>query len=232
MNQQGDTPQQAFSKCVAEVTEDGYIKTKKGAKTYGGEPGDEINFSGAANIRCISDGKKRAPTNKTSKTDNKVSIDDSLKKEFLKAINDARAMGRRCGDYGYFKAVPPLKWSDKLYLAAYRHSYDMAKVNYFSHTGSGKKTDLAAQAYHPGTGSSMKERINYAEYKNWRKIGENIAAGTNMDTAKKAVEAWINSPGHCKNLMSPDFTEVGLAVVYDSNSHYKYYWTQDFGTRK
>jgi uncharacterized protein YkwD len=108
----------------------------------------------------------------------------------------------------------------------------MAKTDTFSHTGSGKSTDLASIAFHPGEGSSMKERIDYAGYKNWRKIGENIAAGTNMNLAQKAVDAWIKSPTHCKNLMNPEFTEVGLARVYDTNSHYKYYWTQDFGMRK
>ena len=54
MNAQGDTPRQAFARCTAEVTSDGYVRTKKGAEKYGGEPGDSINFTGGANIRCIS----------------------------------------------------------------------------------------------------------------------------------------------------------------------------------
>ena len=55
MNVQGDAPRQAFDYCKAEVTTDGYVKTKKGAERYGGEPGDSINFSGGANIRCVSE---------------------------------------------------------------------------------------------------------------------------------------------------------------------------------
>ena len=53
MNAQGDVPNQAFDHCTAEVTTDGYVKTKKGADTYGGEPGDHINFSGGANVRGV-----------------------------------------------------------------------------------------------------------------------------------------------------------------------------------
>jgi len=56
MNAQGDTPVQAFDHCTAEVTSDGYVRTKKGAEKYGGQPGDGINFSGGANIRCVHDG--------------------------------------------------------------------------------------------------------------------------------------------------------------------------------
>ena len=55
MNAQGNTPKQAFDRCTAEVTSDGYVRTKKGAEQYGGKPGDSINFTGGANIRCVSE---------------------------------------------------------------------------------------------------------------------------------------------------------------------------------
>ena len=53
MNEQEDIPQQTFSGCTAEVVLDGYVRTKKGAETYGGEPGDSIGFGGGANVRCV-----------------------------------------------------------------------------------------------------------------------------------------------------------------------------------
>ncbi len=55
MNAEGNTPVQAFTRCTAEVTEDGYVRTKRGAERYGGTPGDPINFRGRANIRCVHD---------------------------------------------------------------------------------------------------------------------------------------------------------------------------------
>lgn len=54
-NLSGLVPQQAFSWCTAEVVTDGYVRTKEGAEQYGGEPGDPINFSGGANVRCVRD---------------------------------------------------------------------------------------------------------------------------------------------------------------------------------
>jgi hypothetical protein len=36
---------------------------------------------------------------------------------------------------------------------------------------------------------------------------------------------WFKSVGHCKNLMNPDFREVGVA-------EYQTYWAQDFGGRE
>ena len=53
MNSSGLVPNQLFAHCTAEVVSDGYVRTKKGAEQYGGNPGDSINFSGGANVRCV-----------------------------------------------------------------------------------------------------------------------------------------------------------------------------------
>jgi len=163
-------------------------------------------------------------------TDSTQADEETFKKAMLELINEARAEGRECGEYGYFDPAPPLKWSEELYAAALEHSKDLALSDTFSHTGSGTESDRTARALHPGEGSSVGERIEYNGYQPWQRYGENIAAGTVMDEAKEAIEGWLASPGHCKNLMKPQFEEVGMAVYYDADSHYKYYWTQDFGT--
>jgi len=56
-NKEGIVPKQVFAGCLAEVATDGYVKTKKGAEDYGGNPGDEFNFSGGANFRCVRENK-------------------------------------------------------------------------------------------------------------------------------------------------------------------------------
>ena len=53
MNSSGLAPNQRFTRCTAEVVSDGYVRTKKGAQKYGKSPGDSINFSGGANVRCV-----------------------------------------------------------------------------------------------------------------------------------------------------------------------------------
>jgi uncharacterized protein YkwD len=42
----------------------------------------------------------------------------------------------------------------------------------------------------------------------------------------------LASPGHCANLMSPKFTEMGIAWVVDPQSQSGVYWAQDFATPK
>lgn len=59
----------------------------------------------------------------------------------------------------------------------------------------------------------------------WR-AGENIAAG--YSTAEQTFEQWKNSPGHWAAIMNPNYTHLGVAVAYDENSTYKYYWQQLF----
>lgn len=44
-----------------------------------------------------------------------------------------------------------------------------------------------------------------------RRVGENLALG--YPTATATVDAWLASPGHRANLLSPDFTSIGVACV-------------------
>lgn len=146
-------------------------------------------------------------------------------KEFLARINQVRSERRSCGKYGSMGPVQPLVWSDKLYDAAYEHSYDMAKSSHFSHYGSGTQNDKVAVDMGLGHGSNLTDRMSYADYQ-WRAVGENIAAG--QQTTQAAMDAWLHSDEHCKNLMSEHFTEVGMAY-YPSKDQYQTYWAQNFG---
>lgn len=60
--------------------------------------------------------------------------------------------------------------------------------------------------------------------------GENIAVQTNPETV---VEAWMNSPGHRKNILREDVKYIGVGVsVYLEHSNGWYCWTQDFAADK
>jgi uncharacterized protein YkwD len=63
----------------------------------------------------------------------------------------------------------------------------------------------------------------------WGTAGENIATG--FASADQVVAAWMASTGHCRNILSPDFSLVGTGVVDRSlagpGSHGAT-WTQDF----
>lgn len=56
--------------------------------------------------------------------------------------------------------------------------------------------------------------------------GENIAAG--YVYSKDAMDAWMNSPGHRANILSKDFTKLGIGYYYKENSGYKHFWVQMF----
>lgn len=131
----------------------------------------------------------------------------------LGAVNAARSMPRSCGAR-QFAPAPALAWNGALADAALAHSGDMATQRYFSHQGK--------------DGRVVGERALQAGYR-WRRIGENIASG--QDSANEAVTGWLSSPGHCANLMSRDFTEMGAAyAISTSRDVPRVYWTQVFGT--
>lgn len=129
----------------------------------------------------------------------------------LALVNEARARTQRCGSQA-FAAAPPLRLNPTLYAIATAHAADMARHSYFSHTGR--------------DGSTVDGRATRAGYP-WRAIGENIAAG--QVTADTVVQGWINSPGHCANIMSPAFREMGAAFVVNNQSSQGIYWAQVFG---
>jgi uncharacterized protein YkwD len=145
---------------------------------------------------------------------------------YLNSINKARAKTQNCGKEGMFLATYPLKWNEKLYASSYEHSYDMVYSKTFSHYGSGTSSDWTGMAL--GKKSILSERIESYGY-DWSFIGENIGAGTLMDSADEMVKGWLASDGHCANLMNSDFKEVGMAMIKKENAKYTHYWTQDFG---
>jgi uncharacterized protein YkwD len=128
----------------------------------------------------------------------------------LAAVNAARAAPRLCGER-LFAPAPPLTLNPALTQAALAHSRDMAALHYFSHQAR--------------DGSYVAERALRAGYA-WRVVGENIASGVN--TAGDAVAGWLESPGHCANIMNPAFTEMGVAYSLNTGRRLMY-WTQVFG---
>jgi uncharacterized protein YkwD len=133
--------------------------------------------------------------------------------DLLAAINAARQAGANCGTQGRFAATTPLAWNNALASAALVHSDDMVAHNFFSHTGS--------------DGRSAGDRATAAGYL-WSGWGENIAAG--YGSASAVMAGWMASPGHCANLLAPNFQHVGVACVKGSVSNtYSNYWSMALG---
>jgi uncharacterized protein YkwD len=110
--------------------------------------------------------------------------------------------------------VPALVMEAKLRQAARCHSLDMGQHNYFSHDSQ--------------DGRSPWDRIRNAGYTGFGNA-ENIAAG--QANAAAVMDSWMNSPGHCNNIMTAGSNEIGIGYAFDASSSFDRYWTQDFGKR-
>lgn len=132
----------------------------------------------------------------------------------LAAVNHARASARACGSQ-QFAAAPALQWSCALANAARQHSNDMARHGFIGHAGS--------------NGLQAGDRATAAGY-SWRAIGENVAGG--YSDVEAVMQSWLESPGHCANIMNPDFADLGAAAVINPSSTYRVYWTQVFGRQR
>ncbi|WP_409251048.1 CAP domain-containing protein [Bacillus sp. SCS-153A] len=104
------------------------------------------------------------------------------------------------------KGLPALKVDTELSKVAREKSNDMQEKNYFSHTS-------------PTYGSPFDMMNQFGI--DYRAAGENIAMG--QRTPEEVVKAWMNSEGHRKNILSSNFTHIG--VGHDTNGNY---WTQMF----
>ena len=136
----------------------------------------------------------------------------SLEDQVLVLVNQRRASGATCGGTPY-PAVAPLTLDAHLAGAARGHSQDMAANNYFSHTSL--------------DGRTFAQRIWQSGYTGGFPIGENIAGG--QSSAQAAVDGWMQSPGHCQNIMNGGFRSTGIGYAFNPSATYRHYWTQAFG---
>ena len=132
--------------------------------------------------------------------------------EVLVETNRVRAEGANCGG-DLFPPVGPLEMNRFLQFSSRLHSRDMGINNYFEH----QSLD----------GRSPGERMTEAGFEGGGPTGENIAAGQN--TPVEVVESWVNSPGHCRNIMDPDYHVLGVGFAIVEGSRFETYWTQNFG---
>jgi uncharacterized YkwD family protein/spore coat assembly protein SafA len=123
----------------------------------------------------------------------------SLESQVVKLVNAQRAK----------QGLQPLTENWQLSRVARYKSADMAAKNYFSHTS-------------PTYGSPFRMMESFGI--KYSSAGENIAYG--QKTPEQVMTAWMNSPGHRSNIMSPSYSQIG--VGYATNKSGTPYWTQMF----
>lgn len=103
----------------------------------------------------------------------------------IKYINDQRAAN----------GLPALTKNTKLMDISQRKSDEMVEDNYFLHT---------SPTY--GTPFDMMKNFGIT----YQTAGENLAGNSTM---KAAVDSWMNSEGHRKNVLSSSYNQVGVGVT-------------------
>jgi uncharacterized protein YkwD len=111
------------------------------------------------------------------------------------------------------EGLQPLKWCPSLARAATSHSIDMAERQYFEHISP--------------DGLEVWDRAEAEGYV-YRTIGENIAVG--QGSVREVMDDWMDSPGHRKNLLDPEYEHFGLGIhTGQYEGRRAIYWTQNFG---
>lgn len=130
---------------------------------------------------------------------------ETMEEEVLELVNLRRSEGANCGGQQY-PPVGPVTMNDDLRCASRLHSVDMHERGFFDHDDP--------------DGVSPFDRIDAAGYSGGGPQGENIAQG--YQSAESVMNGWMTSPGHCANIMTAGFKELGVGMS-------QYYWTQKFG---
>lgn len=117
-------------------------------------------------------------------------------------------------NYRKSKGLGPVTIDPLLTETAKAHSRDLAKHDRISHYGS--------------DGSNPWDRVERSGYRP-QLAAENV--GTGQLSIKEVMQGWKDSPGHNKNLLLPDASNIGIALVYAPKTEYKTFWTLILGTK-
>jgi uncharacterized YkwD family protein len=139
------------------------------------------------------------PSAQQPKQDTQASNASGFEKQVIDLTNQERKKN----------GLDALKMDGELSNVAEMKSEDMKEQNYFSHTS-------------PTYGSPFEMMENFGV--DYSTAAENIAVG--QKTPESVVNAWMNSPGHRKNILNKQVTHIGVGTAKDASQGI--YWTQMF----
>ena len=114
-----------------------------------------------------------------------LEVDEYSEGEMLKLVNTERRK----------RGIRELTWRDEVVPVARAHARDMWERNYFGHVSP--------------DGEDVGDRLNKAEV-NYFLAGENLALAPTLNTAHTGL---MNSEGHKRNILDPEFKRMGIGVI-------------------
>lgn len=202
------------------------VNTNPGGESSEEFTPDEVTSAASASTAGAPDESTAAPAD--TGTSNEVPVGEHCaavaewdpawsqwEEEVLLLVNEVRAVGADCGAEGEFGPAEPLAMDAILRCSSRLHSLDMFERDYFDHTNP--------------DGLDPFDRMEQAGFSG-SYMGENIAYG--QRTPEEVMQAWVDSDGHCSNIMNPNYTLLGVGYYpgadswRDGNQHF---WTQNFG---
>jgi uncharacterized protein YkwD len=117
----------------------------------------------------------------------------TLSREVLAAVNTFRAA----------HGLVPLRESPALDRSARQHSLEMGRLGYFAHSSAdGTVFWQRIQRYFRSRG-----------YSRWS-VGENLLWAAPNVSAGRAMQMWSRSPEHRRNLLTPQWRQIGVSAVH------------------
>ncbi|WP_420568205.1 CAP domain-containing protein [Thalassovita sp.] len=101
--------------------------------------------------------------------------------------------------------VPPLKYNGALTRAAQHHANDMVRRGFYAHVNP--------------DGVNFDKRVSDEGYC-VASLAENLTE--KAKTEEQAIQMWMNSPPHRRNMLNPKYTHVGIGSAGG-------YWVMDLG---
>ncbi len=142
---------------------------------------------------------------------NPQSFDKKLLEHEIKILIDSTRLAHK---------LPALYSDSILYVASNHHANYLVSLKALSHQEIGKKEFLnpqdRANFYGAPKNYFVGENIAFTVYNASVKSKDKIFVTTNyQEIARSLVHSWVNSKGHFKNIIEPDYQVTGLAIGID-----------------
>ena len=178
-----------------------------GGNAGGSSAGKSAGAPGSAGVKTASL-QDQAPAG-TSEKAPKGALADRSYAETKLDVEQARLL---INAYRKQHGLKPVEVNPQLTSAAKDHARDLAKWDRISHYGS--------------DGSNPWDRVKRSGY-NPKVAAENV--GTGQASIDEVFKGWRASDGHNKNLLLPDATQMGIALVRDPKTEFKTFWALVLG---